>query len=101
MRIFNLAEELEKERKKNKELEEKLKLAKEQDLYGIKIVANREQYEAYKGTLQDQIEELQERIDKAIEYIEEAIKYPKGMGLEPLDEIYADNIVDILKGDNK
>ena len=68
-RVFNLAEELEKERKK--ELEKQLKLAKEQDLYGIKIVANGEQYEAYKGTLQDQINELQERIDSAICYLEE------------------------------
>lgn len=62
MQVFNLAEELEKERKKNKELEE--------------------------------------RIDKAIKYIEEATKYPRGMGLEPLDEMYAENIIDILKGDN-
>lgn len=73
MRVFNLAEELEKERKKNKELEKKLKLAKEQDLYGIKIVVNKEQYEAYKGTLQEQIEELQDKIDKAIDILEKRI----------------------------
>lgn len=70
MRVFNLAEELEKERKKNKELEEKLKLAKEQDLYGIKLFVSNETYNKYKGTLQDQINELQDRIDSAIIYME-------------------------------
>ena len=71
MRVFNLAEELEKERKKNKELEEKLKLAKERDLYGIKVFTNNEIYNEYKGTLQDQINELQDRINKIKKYIKE------------------------------
>lgn len=43
--------------------------------------------------------ELQERIDKAIDYINEATNYPRGCGLEPLDEIYAENIIDRLKGE--
>lgn len=93
MRVFNLAEELEKERKKNKELEEKLKLAKEQDLYGIKIVANREQYEAYKRTLQDQINELQERIDKAHEEII--------LRKNEISGLLFKELLDILEGDNK
>lgn len=39
-------------------------MSKEREIDGIKIFVNGEQYEAYKGTLQDQIEKLQERIDK-------------------------------------
>lgn len=96
--IFNIAEELEKERKKNKELEEKLKLAKEQDLYEIKIVANGEQYEAYKGTLQDQINELQDRIDKAIEYIETKSEKQYGFNYEyNLEEAEVQDLLKILK----
>ena len=40
-------------------------MSKEREIDGIKIIVNGEQYEAYKGTLQDQINELQERIDTA------------------------------------
>lgn len=50
--------------------------------------------------LQQENKQLKERIDKAIEYINEATNYPRGCGLEPLDEIYAENIIDRLKGDS-
>ena len=40
------------------------------EAYGLKILVNEETYNEYKGTYEEQIEELQERIDKAIEYIE-------------------------------
>lgn len=45
-------------------------------------------------------DELKKRINKAIKYINEAINYPRGWGLEPLDEIYAKNIIDRLESDS-
>ena len=74
-----------------KELDEYTKQLEE---YGIKVIVNGEQYEAYKGTLQDEIEKqskyiemlqnnieklaeekinLQDRINKATEYIEKLV----------------------------
>ena len=38
---------------------------------GVNVVLSKDSYEEYKGTLNEQIEELQQRIDKAIEYIEQ------------------------------
>ena len=58
MRVFNLAEELEKERKKNKELEEKIKHYEKTITFG--------DYVEEVNTLID----YKERIDKAIYYIE-------------------------------
>ncbi len=72
MRIFNLAEELEKERKKNKELEEEIKKLKK-----------------YKKTYINETgltHILVYRIDKAIEYIKNSFY------CEPR------KIIDILKG---
>jgi len=135
MRVFNLAEELEKEREKNKklekqlnckkeytkylpedtefiiltkpdydrqqeelqdkvfELEEQLKLAKEQDLYGIKVFTNNETYNEYKRILQDQINELQDRIDKAHEEII--------LRKNEISGLLFKELLDILEGDNK
>lgn len=42
---------------------------KEREIAGIKVFVSNETYNEYKGTLQDQINELQNRIDKALEYI--------------------------------
>jgi hypothetical protein len=40
------------------------------EAYGLKILVNEETYNEYKGTYEEQIEELQDKIDKAIKYIE-------------------------------
>ena len=74
----------------------------QEDLDFIKEIATEENFKRLEEKcdfVNTRNKELQQRINKAIEYIEEATKYPRGMGLEPLDEIYADNIVDILKGE--
>ena len=81
MRTFNLAEELEKERKKNKELKADLKEANE----SITWWTNR-----FNAVERDN-REIQNRIDKAVEYIE--------LGLANEEE--AEELLDILEGDNK
>ena len=78
---------------------------KEREIDGIRIVLNGEQYEAYKGTLQDQINELQERIDKATEIIKK-YGYEKQMKEDYLmNRVNLANynclLLDILEGDNK
>ena len=78
MRIFNLAEEQEKERKKNKE----------QAIKTAEIIHNHKLA----------VQELQKRIDLAIEYIKESYNFPRGCGVEPLEEMYGERIIDILKG---
>lgn len=37
---------------------------------GVKVFVSNETYDEYKGTLQEQINNLQSKIDKAIEYLE-------------------------------
>ena len=69
MKVFNLVEELEKERKKNKELEERI------------------QFVVYKNN------ELLDRILKTIEYIE---KYKTE---DYCDGMSAKQLLDILKGE--
>jgi hypothetical protein len=66
---------------------------KEREIDGIRIVVNREQYEAYKGTLQDQINELQDRIDKAHKEII--------LRKNEISGLLFKELLDILKGDNK
>lgn len=66
---------------------------KEREIDGIRIVVNREQYEAYKGILQDQINELQERIDKAHEEII--------LRKNEISGLLFKELLDILEGDNK
>ena len=88
MRVFNLAEELEKERKKNKELEERIKEFK---------LTIRTQFQ--------QIQELIDRIDKATEIIKK-YGYEKQMEEDYLmNRVNLANynclLLDILKGDNK
>ena len=78
MKVFNLAEELEKERKKNKELEEEIKKYKKQ--YIIEAGTNHI---------------LTERIDKAIEYIEK--KYYKKVYKTKGTSI--NGLLNILKGE--
>lgn len=78
---------------------------KEREIDGIRIVVNGEQYEAYKGTLQDQIVELQDRIDKAVEIIKK-YGYEKQMEEDYLmNRVNLANynclLLDILEGDNK
>ena len=78
MRIFNLAEELEKERKKNEELKSMLKATN-------KVL----------NDMDDIAGEYENRIDKTIEYIE---KYKTD---DYCDGMSAKQLLDILKGDNK
>lgn len=87
MRVFNLAEELEKERKKNKELEEKIKELKAD--YGNKAQVERDL--------------LQIRINKAIEYIEKVspcMSDDEGGTLYMTSTIWGEDLLNILKGDN-
>ena len=75
MKIFNLAEELEKERQKNKELEKQLNCKKEFTKYLPKdtefIILTKPDYDRQQEELQDKVFELQYRIDKIKKYIEE------------------------------
>ena len=65
------------------------------EAYGLKILVNEETYNEYKGTYEEQIEELQERIDKAIEYI-------KRQSRNLMFDLYTEELLellDILKGE--
>lgn len=81
MRVFNLAEELEKERKKNKELEDKIKKL---EITKMALIPQYSELKEYNAILKD-------RIDKAIEYIDKW----------KFDIEYADiqELLDILKGE--
>ena len=95
MRVFNLAEELEKERKRSKILEENNKLLIQQ-----------------KAKMYEDLDKLSNRIDKAIEYFNELEKENnKIIKFEVQHDEYQhimaetenaliDNIKNILKGDN-
>ena len=94
---------------------------KEREIDEIKIVVNGEQYEAYKGTLQDEIkkqnkyikmllnniEKLVEengekagKINKAINYIETKSEKQYGFNFEyNLKETEIQDLLDILKGE--
>ena len=102
MRVFNLAEELEKERKKNKELEEK----RVKDNYFICGLSreNKELQEKIIIAL-EMCKEKQDRIDKAVEIIKK-YGYEKQMEEDYLmNRVNLANynclLLDILKGDNK
>ena len=41
------------------------------EIAGVKVFVSGETYDEYKGTLQEQIENLQSKIDKAIELLED------------------------------
>lgn len=87
MRVFNLAEELEKERKKNKELEERIKEFK---------LTIRTQFQQIQELI-DRNDEKQDIIDKATKElinIDGNLEYGKTS-----DRICY--VIDILKGDNK
>ena len=77
MRIFDIVEELEKERKKNKELEIEIKQLRNAR-YSLDRV------------------ELEERIDKAISYIENEMSHLTTNGIRTRK-----HLLNILKGDNK
>ena len=96
MRVFNLAEELEKERKKNKELEEK----RRKDNYFIGGLSReiKELQENIKIAL-EMCKERQDRIDKAIEYINKLTTHHESYDYD-IDYDYKKEIIDILKGDN-
>lgn len=68
---------------------------------GLKIVVNNETYAEYKGTLEEQIEQLQQEnkkykevIDKAIEYIKEKQKIQYKFALSHIE---CDDLLEILE----
>ena len=68
---------------------------------GLKIVVNNETYAEYKGTLEEQIEQLQQEnkkykevIDKAIEYIKEKQKIQYKFALSHIE---CDDLLQILE----
>lgn len=87
MKIFNLAEELEKERKKNKELKKEIKALENQ----LDFIAEQNKY----------IDKLEKRINKAIEYIENKQKLNIMFGNITLSKDSQKELLNILKGDNK
>ena len=112
MQIFNLAEKLEKERKKNKELQQELKEANE----SITWWSNRYKAveEEHKNCTRKHWQEkcaehcanekiLQCRIDKAIEYINSKNKYYYENGKEIVHQeiINSIDLLNILKGSDK
>ena len=118
MRVFNLAEELEKERKKNKELEKQLNCKKEYTKYLPEdvefIILTKPDYDRQQEELQDKVFELEKeinrltaesthyeskyyneakKVDSAINYCEENCYTYAG-----IDEEGIDKLLDILKG---
>lgn len=89
MKVFNLAEELEKERKKNKELKEKINMYENPDDMTLMFMWCDEK-------AKDKIKQLQERIDKAIEEIELYRNQKTGN----LDRRF-NGILNILKGNEE
>ena len=90
MRIFNLAEELEKERKKNKELEEenkKLNNVIYKD-YVVKDLENKNKW------LKNDNKVYKSRIDKTIDLLE----YGKKASYLVTD-IFINDLIEILKGE--
>lgn len=84
MKIFNLAEELEKERQKNKELQEDVN-----------------KYVCYYRYVKMEKEELQNRIDKAIEYIKEHSTTIDYKTMKADYNLNMNDLLDILKGSGK
>lgn len=83
MKIFNLAEELEKERQKNKELQKDVN-----------------KYVCYYRYVKMEKEDLQERINKAMEYIKErTTDEDTGKHLGYSDMIDDEILLNILKGE--
>ena len=67
---------------------------------GVNVVLSKDSYEEYKGTLNEQIEELQQRIDKAIWYINRCKEYHRIHHHE--EKMYPDELISlelILKGE--
>ena len=75
---------------------------KERKYAGVNVVVNKELYDEYKGTLQEQINELQNRIDKSIEYIWSK-KYEYGDLEEDNEDFDIDvyELLNILQGKEK
>jgi hypothetical protein len=71
---------------------------------GVKVFVSNETYDEYKGTLQEQINNLQSKIDKAIEYIEKSMNNPQPFyeylfGDENGEVENLDKLLNILKED--
>lgn len=99
MQIFNIVEELEKERIKNKELEEENKKLNNV-IYKDYIVKDLENKNYW---LKNDIEVYKSRINKAIEYIKKEEKANPDSNRKDVGLILMNykRVIDILKGDNK
>lgn len=83
MRVFNLAEELEKERKKNKELEKEIN----------RLTAESTHYES-------KYYNEAKKVDDAIEYIEDNVNYNELTDYGYIDKKeVVDKLINILKGE--
>ena len=76
----------------------------DKEIAGVKVFVSNETYDEYKGTLQEQINNLQSKIDKAIEWIEQYEKQIGTLGETSKSIVLTDNVVignllDILKED--
>ena len=69
---------------------------KKRNIAGLTVVVSNETYNEYKGTLQEQIDELQQRIDKAIEYL----KYIIELDEDDLEVMVAKKGLEILGDGN-
>ena len=68
------------------------------EIAGVKVVVSGETYDEYKGTLQEQIDNLQSKIDKAIEILNDGLKQlDERNRCEVYIEEYLENARDILK----
>lgn len=78
----------------------------DREIAGVKVFVSGETYDEYKGTLQEQIENLQSKIDKAIEYIDKHFQDDEGIICKITGEYEAERnekfikeLLDILKED--
>lgn len=71
-------------------------MSKEREIDGIKIVVNGEQYEAYKGTLQDKIKKQNKYIEMLQNNIEKLVEENKKLN----NVIYKDYVVKDLENKN-
>ena len=88
--VKDLKDRIEDLQKENNKLKETI-----ENVMTLTVCGDKKQI---KNTAQYKLEDTQKRIDKAIEKIKELMQFPKGFGAEPLDEVWGDIILDILRG---
>ena len=68
------------------------------EIAGVKVFVSGETYDEYKGTLQEQIDNLQSKIDKAIEYIiNHSEEYKPHFRKIELDTVQCNELLNILE----